>query len=78
MHPSMAIPRFSDRPLDVVGIGNAIVDVLVQADDAFLDAHSLSKGNMALVDEAQSKSDPATSPVAPTAKVAEPLSPVFR
>lgn len=55
MHPSMAIPRFSDRPLDVVGIGNAIVDVLVQADDAFLDAHSLSKGNMALVDEAQAE-----------------------
>ncbi|MEB3169683.1 MAG: adenosine kinase [Cyanobium sp.] len=37
---------------DVVGIGNAIVDVLVQADDAVLEAQQLSKGTMALVDEA--------------------------
>ena len=37
---------------DVVGIGNAIVDVLVQADDDVLDAHDLNKGTMALVDEA--------------------------
>ncbi|HJO77926.1 MAG TPA: adenosine kinase, partial [Prochlorococcaceae cyanobacterium Fu_MAG_134] len=39
--------RFNDRPLDVVGIGNAIVDVLVQTDDAFLKEHDLNKGNMA-------------------------------
>ncbi|HJN36446.1 MAG: adenosine kinase [Prochlorococcus sp.] len=48
-------PRFSDYPLDVVGIGNAIVDVLVQTDDAFLQAHDLSKGNMTLVDESQAQ-----------------------
>ncbi|MCP4973030.1 MAG: adenosine kinase [Prochlorococcus sp.] len=47
--------RFNDRPLDVVGIGNAIVDVLVKADDAFLAAQSLNKGSMALVDEAQAE-----------------------
>lgn len=41
------------RQFDVVGIGNAIVDVLVQADDAFIAAHGLTKGTMALVDEAQ-------------------------
>ena len=50
-------PRFSTTSsLDVVGIGNAIVDVLVQAEDQFLSDHNLSKGSMALVDEDQAKS----------------------
>jgi fructokinase len=40
---------------DVVGIGNAIVDVLVHADDRFLDDHGLTKGTMALVDEHQAE-----------------------
>jgi fructokinase len=39
----------------VVGIGNAIVDVLVQAEESFLDDHGLSKGTMALVDESQAE-----------------------
>ena len=43
------------KTLDVVGIGNAIVDVLVQTDDAFLDNHGLTKGTMALVDEEQAE-----------------------
>jgi sugar/nucleoside kinase (ribokinase family) len=38
---------------DVVGIGNAIVDVIVRADDAFLSAKKLAKGAMTLIDEAQ-------------------------
>ncbi|MGN6388795.1 MAG: adenosine kinase, partial [Burkholderiaceae bacterium] len=37
--------------LDVVGIGNAIVDVIVRADDEFLIRQSLAKGSMQLVDE---------------------------
>lgn len=43
------------RPTDlhVVGVGNAIVDVLAQADDAFLVAHSIPKGGMMLIDEAR-------------------------
>ena len=41
--------------LDVVGIGNAIVDVLVQTDDAFLGDHGLQKGGMALIDEGQAE-----------------------
>ena len=41
--------------LDVVGIGNAIVDVLVQTEDAFLTQHSLQKGGMALIDENQAE-----------------------
>jgi len=42
--------------LDVVGVGNAIVDVIAQADDAFLAAHSIAKGGMELIDEARAKS----------------------
>ena len=36
--------------LDVVGIGNAIVDVLSHADDDFLVRHGLAKGAMTLID----------------------------
>jgi sugar/nucleoside kinase (ribokinase family) len=36
---------------DVLGIGNAIVDVLSRADDAFLSKHGLVKGSMMLIDE---------------------------
>jgi len=36
---------------DVVGIGNAIVDVLAHADERFLEAQGLRKGGMTLVDE---------------------------
>jgi len=38
---------------DVLGIGNAIFDVLVQTDEAFLAAHRMTKGGMALIDEAR-------------------------
>lgn len=38
---------------DVLGIGNAIVDVLAKADDNFLAQHGMTKGAMALIDEAQ-------------------------
>jgi sugar/nucleoside kinase (ribokinase family) len=40
---------------DVLAIGNAIFDVLVQTDDAFLATHQMSKGGMALIDEARAK-----------------------
>jgi sugar/nucleoside kinase (ribokinase family) len=36
---------------DVLGIGNAIVDVISRADDAFLGQHGLVKGSMMLIDE---------------------------
>ncbi len=36
---------------DVLGIGNAIVDVLSRADDAFLGKHGLVKGSMMLIDQ---------------------------
>ncbi len=41
--------------IDVVGIGNAIVDVLSQSDDAFLAAHGLAKGTMTLIDAARAE-----------------------
>lgn len=40
---------------DVVGIGNAIVDVLSFADEALLERHGLVKGSMMLVDEQRSE-----------------------
>jgi sugar/nucleoside kinase (ribokinase family) len=40
----------NDRRYDVTAIGNAIVDVLAQADDAFLAQHKLPKGTMSLID----------------------------
>lgn len=40
---------------DVVGIGNAIVDVLSNAEDSFLAAQGLSKGSMTLVDMARAE-----------------------
>jgi sugar/nucleoside kinase (ribokinase family) len=36
---------------DVLGIGNAIVDVIARADDDFLARHGMHKGTMALIDE---------------------------
>ena len=38
---------------DVLGIGNAIFDVLVQTDEAFLARHGMTRGGMALIDEAR-------------------------
>ena len=35
---------------DLVGIGNAMVDVLATVDDAFLEEQTLDKGAMTLVD----------------------------
>jgi sugar/nucleoside kinase (ribokinase family) len=40
---------------DVLGIGNAIVDVFAHADDSFLETHGLPKGGMTLIDEARAE-----------------------
>ena len=39
------MPRF-----DIIGIGNAIVDVLASAEDTFLSRHDMRKGSMTLID----------------------------
>jgi sugar/nucleoside kinase (ribokinase family) len=41
----------SNSIFDVVGIGNAIVDVLAHAEDSFLDKHGLAKGAMTIIDD---------------------------
>jgi sugar/nucleoside kinase (ribokinase family) len=41
--------------LDVVGVGNALVDVLTHAGDDFLRRHGLAKGTMQLVDETRAR-----------------------
>src|SRR3546814_9795322 len=41
------------QTLDVVCIGNALVDVLAKADDAFLTTHGIPKGSLTLIDEAR-------------------------
>ncbi len=45
----------SDPQFDLLGIGNAIVDVVACADDAFLSRHTMHKGAMILVDAAQAE-----------------------
>jgi adenosine kinase len=41
----------AEAKYDVLGIGNAIFDVLVQTDEKFLADHGMTKGGMALIDE---------------------------
>ncbi|GLK77405.1 adenosine kinase [Methylopila jiangsuensis] len=45
----------SDARYDVLGIGNAIVDVIARTEDDFLVAEGLVKGSMALIDEARAE-----------------------
>jgi sugar/nucleoside kinase (ribokinase family) len=46
----MSAPKY-----DLLGVGNAIVDVIARADDAFLVKHGMAKGTMALIDEPRAK-----------------------
>ena len=46
----MRPPRF-----DILGIGNAIVDVVARADEAFLSKHDMRKGAMTLIDAEQAE-----------------------
>ena len=43
----------SETRFDVLGVGNAIVDVLAPVDEAFIEAHGLVKDAMILIDEAR-------------------------
>src|ERR1700726_2011729 len=45
-----------DAKYDVLGLGNAIFDVLVQTDESFLVEHGMIKGGMALINEARAAS----------------------
>src|SRR5207302_7138384 len=46
----------TEAKYDVLGIGNAIFDILVQTDEGFLASHGMIKGGMALIDEARAAS----------------------
>jgi sugar/nucleoside kinase (ribokinase family) len=46
----------AETKYDVLGIGNAIFDVLVQTDEGFLASHGMTKGGMALIDEVRALS----------------------
>ncbi|SDH85327.1 adenosine kinase [Roseospirillum parvum] len=46
----------SDVRFDVIGIGNAIVDVIAHAEDSFLDEQGIAKGGMTLIDDARAES----------------------
>ncbi len=43
------------KVIDLVGIGNAIVDIIVKVEDKFLDINNLQKGSMNLIDIQDSK-----------------------
>jgi len=45
----------TEARLDVLGIGNAIVDILARAEDDFIVEQNLNKGSMRLVDMTESK-----------------------
>ncbi len=45
----------TDTSLDVLAIGDAVVDVIATADDAFLTEEGLTKGSMRLIDAAEAK-----------------------
>ena len=49
------IEKRSHQDLDVIGIGNAIVDVLIQVEESSLEELSFQKGCMTLVDETQAE-----------------------
>jgi len=46
----------SEPTIDVVGIGNAIVDVISHAEDTFLEENKLPKGAMTLIDDDRARS----------------------
>ena len=66
----------TDAKHDVLGIGNAIFDVLVKTDEAFLSRHGMAKGSMALIDEARATAIPTIVLAAdpPDISVAGPMS----
>lgn len=55
----MSLPRF-----DLVGIGNAIVDVVASAEDDFLSRHDMRKGSMRLITAAEAEALYAAMPPA--------------
>src|SRR4051794_11367995 len=53
--PRMISATLDVAPLDVVGIGNAIVDVIAHADERFLADENLAQGAMTLIDASRAQ-----------------------
>jgi len=49
-HPPKGKWHVTEATYDILGIGNAIVDVVARADDGFLSRHAMQKGAMRLID----------------------------
>jgi sugar/nucleoside kinase (ribokinase family) len=49
------VAELGSEELDVIGVGNALVDVLCHESEAFLERQGLVKGTMQLVDEARAR-----------------------
>jgi hypothetical protein len=60
---------------DVLGIGNAIFDVLVQTDEGFLSRHGMAKGSMSLIDEGRAAAVYNDMGSAPPASASRPSPP---
>lgn len=46
----------TNTAIDVLGIGNAIVDVISREEEGFITAHGLNRGTMTLIDEDRAES----------------------
>ncbi len=47
--------KINEKIIDVIGIGNAIVDVLIYTNDSFLENNALKKGSMTLINESEAE-----------------------
>ena len=43
------------KDIDLIGLGNAIVDIIVNVDDKFLEINTLKKGSMNLINSNESE-----------------------
>ena len=41
--------HFENKKVDLIGLGNAIVDIIVNIEDEFLEINNLDKGSMNLI-----------------------------
>ena len=47
--------HFEHKKVDLIGLGNAIVDIIVNIEDEFLEINNLDKGSMNLINSDESK-----------------------
>jgi len=47
--------HFEHKKVDLIGLGNAIVDIIVNIEDEFLEINNLNKGSMNLINSDESQ-----------------------